>query len=93
MDNSGCLFILKGFPFEREINLVGLYLPNENLISNLETFIDKINQNKECSPLIRGGCNVVFGPLLDVSKGASYLTYSKLRTAMKLLHYHHLVDT
>lgn len=92
-DEAGRLLIVKGFLCEQKVTLVNLYLPNEDQVSALETYLNLVHQNKEGILMVGGDLNMALDPALDVSKGVSHLSYIKLRRAKRLLQDLQLMDT
>lgn len=73
--------------------MANLYLQNEDQVSSLETYLHLVHQNKEGLLLLGGDLNMALDPTLDVSRGATHLSYSKLRRAKRLLQDLNLVES
>lgn len=72
---------------------MNLYLPNEEQVTSLETYLQLVHQHREGVLVTGGDLNMVMDPNLDTSKGPSHLSYAKLRRVKKLLHDLQLIDS
>lgn len=72
---------------------MNLYLPNEEQVNYLETCLQMIHQHKEGILVIGGDLNLVLDPSQDTSRGASYLSLTKIRRVKKLLSNLQVIDT
>lgn len=81
----------KGFIVSK--NYFGLYLPNEEQVACLETLLSTVDQHMEGFLFVGGDCNLTLDPLLDTSRGAFHVSYSKLCKFQSLIYAQQIVDS
>lgn len=91
-DEQGRFLLLKGRVSDLWVTFANVYFPNVNHPQFLRKLLSELLEFSEGMLIFGGDLNFAMDPTMDVSRGASHLSYSCLKRLKADLHTLHLVD-
>lgn len=91
-DAQGRFLLLKGRVSDVRVTFANVYFPNVDHPQFMRKLLSELLEFSEGMLIFGGDLNFAMDPTLDVSRGASHLSYSRLRRLKADLHTLHLVD-
>lgn len=92
MDPQGRFLLLKGRVFDVQVTFANVYFPNVDHPQFLWKLLPQLLEFSERMLTFGGDLNFTMDPSLDASRGASHLSYARLKRMKADLHALRLID-